>query len=242
LIQQLADFIRLHWVKCLALLLVHLFLLVTIGLQNVPYIDDTGRRLWGEGLTNWGPDDGRWGSHYLNVVLTGSRWRLVDLGLTTFVISAVILTAAALIVIYLLVGQQANWLTFAVSIGFTLNPWALGILAFRFDGPFGAVSILLAVLPLLWFGSSALIAIVISALSIFLMANFYQHSFGIAICLLLLVALVRYLAGQMALREVLRAIAVTVSGFVLGIVLYLLQLAMIPATNEDYFAEFSAIC
>jgi len=191
--REFGAYLKTHRAAFLLVFAIQLFLLTIIGIQNVPYIDDAGRQI--DGYTQWGSWDGRWGSELIARLLNGFAPRVAELGITGFVLSAFFLTIAALIVVYLLVGEQANWLSFVAACVIGLNPWALNIISFRFDGPFAAISLLLAVGGLLWWQSRYPIAIGATAVAAFLLANFYQHTLGIGLALLVTLSLISYLRG-----------------------------------------------
>ena len=75
----------------------YLSVLVIIGLSNYPYVDDVVRQI--NGMTNFAAHYSRWGSELFAWFIQGGR-HLTDQGITTFVISALILTMTSLLALY----------------------------------------------------------------------------------------------------------------------------------------------
>jgi len=226
--RYLGQFALKHRTQIICLAIAYGLILGFLGIQNVPFWDDAGRQL--QGFSRWGSHDARWGSELFAFMLN-SGFPVVDLGLLTFILSALILTLTSVLMIYLLVPQSANWVTFAVALAMGVNPWFLNGLAFRFDGPFFAFSLLLAVLPATGLTQSRKWVFTLYAICTWLTFNFYQTAVGVLIALALTVCLLRWLRGVM--------IAHTLTGVFLGVaagaVAYLIQVNLIGARQDIGF-------
>ncbi|MDR0298929.1 MAG: glucosyltransferase domain-containing protein [Streptococcaceae bacterium] len=200
----------------------------SIGLANYPYIDDTARRITGE--NNFGLHYSRWGSEIFSWIIQGSK-HLSDRGLTSFLLTAVILTATSTIMLYVLLGERTNYISATASVIIGLNPWYLNAAAFRIDGPLISMSLLLSVLPFI-FWRKKLYYLVCSIISIFLMYNFYQASSGIYWILVLTLALIEILRNEHFKRTVIQLIF-SIFSFIIGTIFYLIQLKFLPATDNS---------
>ena len=235
---ELFGFISANRFRIGALLGLHILLLLTIGVTNTPFWDDAGRQIWGQGLTNWSTD-GRWGSHFAGLLLNGTRYpRLADLGLATFLISALVLTVVSIVVVRCLpplrasdAPQKAGFVAMVCALGVGLNPWSLGILAFRFDGPFGALAILFAVAPILWITSRGIATFGAAAACMWLVANFYQPASGIGVALVIVAIGVRYLVAEFSLAGALRQLGWYLLGSVAGAAAYAVQHRLMNGTD-----------
>jgi len=226
------EFINANRVKASLLAIAYVLLLAVIGLQNVPFWDDSLRRL--NGMTAWGPWDGRWGSEAIGRLLN-SGTPIVDLGLTTFVVSAVVMAAASLVVVWALVGAQATWLTYVLALAFGLNPWILNALAFRFDGPFMALSVLLAVSAIFLYRARPWQAVVGYALSAWAVANFFQSAIGIILTLLMTKLLIDWVQGRLSAPESLVRLGLAFGGVAAGVVAYAGQSRLLGTGRSDWF-------
>lgn len=154
--------------------------IVTIGLVNYPYIDDVSRQV--TGITGFADSYSRWGSEIVSWLVQGSK-HLTDLGLTTYILTALILTLTSALIVFSINGKL-EWLSLIGSVVIGLNPWFLQCISFRFDSPYMALSILVPVIPFLWWRETKKF-VVGSIIGIFLMCNFYQPASGVYILIVL---------------------------------------------------------
>jgi len=234
----LADFtsqVRQHRTKIAALAVALVLMLSLIGMQNAPYWDDAARRLTGE--TRWGAWDGRLGSEIVAVVLN-QGFSVVDLGITTFVLSGLILAAAWAVIVFTLAGTRANWLTYVLALAAALNPWYLNAAAFRFDGPFFALSVLFAAGTSLFVRTGKLPMLLAYTGLTLVTANFFQPMLGLSLVLLATVLLLDWLRGFITLREVLVRLGIGVGGVALGALTYLAQTQIMSPGRADVLFAF----
>ena len=221
---EFIDFLRSNIAKVVALIIAYVVMLSVIGFQNVPFIDDSHRRLTGN--TDFGPWDGRWGSELVAIVLNQGR-TVVDLGLTTFILTGIILAFASCLVVYALAGYRANWFTFAMALTLGLNPWYLNAAAFRFDGPLIALSVLFAAATILFARARKLPMFLAYLLLAWVVTNFFQPMLGLALILLLTFLVLNWLRGVYPTREALVRLGVGLGAVAGGALLYLLQTLII---------------
>lgn len=199
--------------------------LSSIGLINFPYLDDTARRV--EGIPNFGVHYSRWMSEVAAWFVQGSR-RLTDLGLTTFLLSSVILTLASVIVVYSLIRKKANIVSFSISLMIGLNPWYMNAVAFRFDNPYMSMSILFALIPFIFWRASKLLFFIVSFFGVFLMYNTYQASSGIYLLMVLTLLFIDVLGKQGNVKVFLQRGSIGLTSFGLATIAYYLQLRILP--------------
>jgi len=229
-LSSFVGFLRASRTKVIALTCAYVFLLSVIGIQNVPYWDDALRRA--TGITRWGRHDGRWGSEFVYMLLNQGA-EVIDLGITTFVLSGVILALASLIVVYALVGQRTNWFTMVMALAFGLNPWMLNALAFRFDGPLISLALLFAVSTVLFYQQSYSIVLVSYAILTFLTTNFFQPFIGLALALLMTKLLLGWSSGYLNSQEAIRRLGAGIGGTIAGAFAYFLQTRLVNAGRFD---------
>jgi uncharacterized protein involved in cysteine biosynthesis len=176
-------FLHLNRNKILLIFFLYIFATCSVGVVNYPYIDDIARRV--EGVGNFAAHYSRYLSEYASYVVQGSH-HLTDTGLTTFVLSAIILTISSSLVLYVLFkGKKVSWISALGSIFIGINPWFIECLSFRFDAPYICLSVLCSVLPFILYESKAINYFMLSVVGVFLMCNSYQGSSGIFIIMLL---------------------------------------------------------
>ena len=220
---DLADFglfIRCNMMWVGALTACQVFLLVVVGLQNVPFADDANRRL--HGISAWGGADGRWGSEAM-ARLMNLGLPLVDLGVTTFVLSALFLSIAGAMLVWALTGGRATWVTLLLALATTTNPWMLNALVFRFDGPFIAFSVLLAVSATLFHRARGPLFVITLAVITWATLNFFQISVALIFTVLLTRLVIDWLQLRITLTRVFARVGLAVVAIGLGGALYFSQ-------------------
>lgn len=151
--------------------LIYQVAILAIGIVAFPYIDDTARQL--TGATDFARSYSRWGSEIASWLVQGSR-HLTDMGLTTHILTGLILALSSIIVVYCLNNKKLELLPLIVSTIIGLNPWFLQSVSFRFDSPYMALSILFSVIPFLWWEKKSSTFFILSVISILLMCNTYH--------------------------------------------------------------------
>ncbi|WP_185939545.1 glucosyltransferase domain-containing protein, partial [Enterococcus faecalis] len=198
-------------------------LVLSIGIINFPYIDDTGRQI--DGNTDFARSYSRWGSEIGSWLVQGSR-HLTDMGLWTHILSGFIVSVTGIIIVYSFHKKLSLLaLTAAMLVGF--NPWFLQNLSFRFDSPYMSLSLLFSVLPFLFWNKNKVLFLVVSILSIFLMCNTYQASSGIYVVMVLALSLKQLLDNQSFIAVLKKAIVAMIS-YISAMFLYLIETKFNP--------------
>ncbi len=205
--------------KLILIFSIYFITVLSIGIVNYPYIDDSLRQI--TGFTNFAEHYCRWGSEISSWAVQGSR-HLTDMGLTTHIITAVILAVSSVITIYVLNNKKFGWVTAACSTIIGLNPWFLGCISFRFDSPYMALSILSSIFPFLWWKKTKKSFFIMSVLGIFLMCNTYQSSSGIYI--VMTIALIfKDLTNNHKLKDNYKKYFLSIIAYILGMTFYTIE-------------------
>lgn len=228
---EFGNFIKLNVKKIVGIFFVYFIPLFTIGLVNFPFIDDVDRQL--RGYTGFGFTYSRWGSEIIAKLFQGSS-HLVDMGIFSYILSAIFLTIISIIVVITLNGKL-TWVSLLASTFIGLNPWFLECILFRFDNPYMVLSVLFSVLPFLFFDRRGLFSVV-SIFSVFMMCNTYQSSSGIYIVMVLAISL-RYVISGFKFQNIMRNAIVSAISYSFGILLYYLQLKFLPGTFSSTSVE-----
>ncbi|UOC10495.1 glucosyltransferase domain-containing protein [Streptococcus equinus] len=211
--------------KILIIFFLYTFATCSIGIVNYPYIDDIARRV--EGVGNFAAHYSRYLSEYASYVVQGSH-HLTDTGLTTFVLSAIILTTSSSIVLFVLFkGGRVSWISAFGSIFIGINPWFIECLSFRFDAPYICLSVLCSVLPFVLYESRNFFYFIVAVVGVFLMCNSYQGSSGIFIVMLLTLLYRDYIDNSNIFELIKRAV---ISGlaYVSAMLIYFIETKFNP--------------
>lgn len=219
------DFVNLNKQKIFIIFVLYCVSACSIGVVNYPYIDDIARRI--EGVGNFAAHYSRYLSEFASYIVQGSH-HLTDTGLTTFVVSAIILTLTSVVVLYVMFdGEQISWVSTMGSVFIGINPWFLEPISFRFDAPYICLSVFVSVIPFLFFYSKKRYYFLLSIVGIFLMCNSYQGSSGIYIIMLLTLIYRDFLKG-VEISELLKKLLISALAYVISMGVYLLETKLNP--------------
>ncbi|MGT2682646.1 glucosyltransferase domain-containing protein [Streptococcus porci] len=228
-ITNFINYIRNNIFKVLLILGLYQIVEIFLGTINYPYIDDISRRV--NGATNFGLHYARYLSEVGSWIVQGSR-HLTDLGLTTYIMSGIILTLTSVLVTYLFSdGVRMTWTSAIASVFIGLNPWCLELLSFRFDSPYMVISIFLSILPFLWFRTNNFLFVFSSVICIFLMFNSYQGSSGIYMFLVVLFWL-QLVLERVSIQKWFIFLLNSVFSFGIATIFYLFEMKFNPQLEE----------
>lgn len=227
--KDLLSFFKENKKKFALLLMLYLLATLAIGMANYPYIDDIGRQVTGQ--ANFAEAYARYFSEYASWLVQGNS-HLTDMGLATPLLSASLLTLTSFLALFALSdGENLSWASAVASAFIGINPWFTEALSFRFDSPYIVLSVLVSVLPFIYYHklkeAKQTGFFLLSLLGIFLMLNTYQASSGLYIVLLLTLIYKDLLAGETWQAALKRGIT-GAAAYLTALLLYLLQLALNP--------------
>lgn len=227
-----------------ALLLLHLIGISAIVRANVFYIDDVRRAVGG--FREFG--FGRKLSDFL-AILVHADTSVWDISPLTQLLAVCFLSAAGCIVIYLLSEKRKFdlWTVIAV-LPLGLSPYFLECLSYKFDCPYMALSILLSVLPFLFYKYGLPLYCAVSFVGCLFMCMLYQASSGIYPMLTALLCFHWWNSGR-PLKDVFRFWLASASSYCLGLVAFRIlfatdtysyvdssvSLSMLPKNLRAYF-------
>lgn len=216
------EFIERNKKACFIILSFYLVVNINIGLAEFPYIDDIGRQL--EGYSGFSEHYSRYLSEISARLIQGGS-HLTDPGLSTNIISAFILTFASVTLLFVLFpSKKINLGLILSSTVIGINPWFLEALSFRFDNPFMSLSILVSLLPFIFWESKKLFNL-FSIICIYLMCNSYQASSGIYILMVLTLAFLELIYGK---KLNIKGLLNSAVSYIVGMVLYKVQITIKP--------------
>lgn len=143
---------------------------------NYAYADDIGRTYAGyHGWLDWS----RWSTEIL-ATLVHAEWHLTDISPFPQILACFIMAIAGIILLIVFKDEKEIdiWNILAVSIT-ALAPYFLGIISYKFDSPYMALSFLASVVPFLMRNASPKIYFAISIFSLLIMCTTYQAYSGV---------------------------------------------------------------
>ena len=223
------NYFLLNKFSALLIFIIYSIVNINIGLAEYPYIDDIGRQL--QGYSGFSEHYSRYLSEYSARLIQGGK-HLTDLGLTTHILSACFLSLASLVLLFVL--YPKNKITFVTACASTIigiNPWFLEPLSFRFDNPFMTLSILVSIIPFIFWDNKKIFGIM-SVVGIFLMCNSYQASSGVYIMVTMTLIFLELLQGSQ-FKEEIPKIVISILSYVVGLILYRIQIFIKPPIFVD---------
>lgn len=240
LFNDLKMFCKENKSKLLWIIIIYMIPIMYIGLSEYPYIDDIGRQI--QGYSGFAEHYSRLASEILGIALNGGT-HMTDLGLTTFLVSIIFLSLTSFVVVYVFSeGKKLSIISVISSTLIGLNPWFLEALSFRFDNPFMTFSLLISVLPFLFWKKHIKLYAISSVLAIYLMCNSYQASSGLYILMVMSLSFVELVQGKKVL-ETLKKVSVSAIYYFLGLLIYFVQIKLFPPVFSDsvQMSSFSQI-
>lgn len=229
LLSRLFSYFHENTKQIIVIIILYLTATLSIGIVNYPYIDDIGRQV--TGYTDFAGSYARYFSEYSAYLVHGSR-HLADLGLTTFILSALIMSAVSVLVLFIIFdGQQISWMSALASVLLGINPWFLEVLSFRFDSPYICLSVLVSVIPFLFYRRNNIQYFIISTVCIFLMCNSYQASSGIY-PVMLLTLVFKDLVNNTKIIDCLKNIGISILAYGLAMGLFFIEISFNPQLKE----------
>ena len=206
-----------------------LFAVYAVGISAILradylYRDDFGRAAFG--YKQWDYFS-RFLSTALATLVHGGDY-LVDASPMPQLLAMLLMAVAGVMLLYIVYDRtEFSLWELAALIPFGLNPYFLECVSYRFDAPYMAVSVLGAVLPLLFRKRTAIAYVFASMLGILAVCTSYQAATGI-FPMLVIFLMLRMWNERKPIREILAFCLRSVAGYVLGLLFFLLVL-MRPA-------------
>ena len=143
---------------------------------NFNYIDDAGRVIHGYTLSG---DFSRYMSDFLSKILHMNSW-LADISPLPQILALAIMSLAGIIAISVITdNKKTSLLSVVAIIPMIINPYFIRCLAYKYDAPYMALSVLLSIVPLLFRQCNKLKYGIFVFISTILVCITYQSSLGI---------------------------------------------------------------
>lgn len=174
------------------LLGIYLLAFCAIFRANFAYWDDIGRTYAGyHGWLDWS----RYGTEIL-ATFVHAGWHLTDISPLPQLIACVIMAASGILLLYIFGDGKKIGFFHVIAASFTaLSPYFLGIISYKFDSPYMALSFFVCVFPFLFRKKSVGIYMAVSAFCLIMMCVTYQASSGIYPMLVLFLTMQDIMTG-----------------------------------------------
>ena len=215
----------------LVLFLIYLVAMLAVLRAGVSFTDDQRRAIMGGA---WLRDFNRHSSTALALLMNVND-RLLDISPWPQILGLVFLSASGVILTYVFCGKKIKYLPLILTAFIGLLPLTTECWLYKFDAPFMALSLLVSVLPILWWPEklirkSIVRFSVISLVCMLVMWTTYQASSGVFPVLCLYLGVRDYFKGE-KISEILKKLLSAVGMFTIATLLFRFGL---PAPTESY--------
>lgn len=199
---------------------IYLLALSALLRANFYYIDDLGRAAFG-----WGQWDmyARYLSVFFSHILHADSY-LTDVSPLPQIVAVIIMAFASALTVHIMGGgrtgktQYSIWLIAAV-LPLGLNPYFLECFSYKYDAPYMALSILVSIVPLLFWERNSLIYSAASVLGTLFMCMSYQASAGIYPMLVVIVCIRMWIENQ-DVKTILKKAIISAVSYLIGLLLF----------------------
>lgn len=175
------------------LLVIYLLAFCSIFRANFAYWDDIGRTYAGyHGWLDW--------SRYSTEILATfvhAAWHLTDISPFPQILACVIMAAGGIILLDIFKEENKIGIAHILATALTaLTPYFLGMISYKFDSPYMALSYFVSIFPFLYRKNTARIYAVLSVICLLVMCTTYQASSGVYPMVVAFLALQDILSGK----------------------------------------------
>lgn len=232
------------------LLFIYLLSFSAIIRSNYSYLDDMGRAYAGyHGWLDWS----RWTTEIL-ATFVHAQWHLTDISPLPQILACIIMAAGGILLLDIFKKDLpiGFWNIAAASLT-GLTPFFLGMIVYKFDSPYMALSFFVSIFPFLFYKKSLKKYIVTSIFCLLVMCTTYQASSGIY-PLIVLFLVMENLKSGISIKKNLKFIGLSASCYLisLGIFWFFFMRPngvsvtspsmLIPHIISRYIAYYKIIC
>ena len=204
--------------------------IITIIRANFLYKDDIWRAVDGaRGWIGWG----RYVSELFSVFIHGDI-RLTDISPLTQLIAILFLTAAGLLLVYVIGNRKITVIRLLACIPLGLSPYILECLVFKYDAPYMALSIFASIFPFLFIARKKAF-ILFSVISLLIMCMTYQAASGIYLLITVMLCFIEWNNGKKSFKEIFSFFGAAVLSFCFALIFY--RFFLMRPTTGDYYAS-----
>lgn len=232
------------------LLSIYLFAFSAIIRANYSYVDDMGRAYAGyHGWLDWS----RWTTEIL-ATLVHAEWHLTDISPLPQILACIIMAVGGIILLDIFKKDCQVGLWHVAAAALTgLAPFFLGIVVYKFDSPYMALSFLASVFPFLFYKKSKKVYIITSIFGLLIMCTTYQASSGIYPLIVLFGVMEEFKSG-VSIKKILKFIGISVSCYFVSLSIFWFALMrpngvsvaspgmLISYVVSRYIAYYKIIC
>ena len=221
------------------ILLSAIYLMASLAIirANFSYVDDIGRAHAGyHGWLDWS----RWSTEAL-ATFVHAGWYLTDISPLPQIMACIIMAIGGAILLELFRNGEKVGLWNVTAASLTgLAPYFLGIISYKFDSPYMALSFLVSVIPFLFRTRSKKIYVISSLACLLIMCTTYQASSGVYPMIVLFLVVQDIVSGE-KLKKELEFIGISAACFFASLGIFWLLLMRENGVTVPVASDFISI-
>ncbi|MBR2543628.1 glucosyltransferase domain-containing protein [Candidatus Saccharibacteria bacterium] len=215
----------------LVVFLIYVLAFLAVLRAGVSFVDDRGRAIFGYA---WTSDFNRFSSTAFGLLMNVND-RLLDISPWPQILGLAMLSVVGVMLTYVFCDKKIKFLPLILTTFVGLLPLTVECWLYKFDAPCIALSVLVSVLPILWwpkkFEKKAVIKFsLISLFCMLVMWTTYQASSGVFLVLCLYMALRDYLKGEKCL-DIIKKLMLAILVFVIAALAFKF---LLPEPEKSY--------
>ena len=216
-------------IPVLILLGIYLLGILTIIRANFLYLDDTLRSV--EGSRRWFGWS-RYVSELSSIFVHGDP-KLTEISPLPQLLAIFILSVSSVLLVYIIGNRKITIVRLLASIPLGLSPYFLECLAYKFDAPYMALSILASIIPFLFIARKKAFFF-ISAVSLLIMCMTYQTSSGVYPMIAVILCFQNWNSHKKSNKEILSWLGMAALAFCCVLLIFRLFLMNYVDPSESY--------
>lgn len=194
---------------------VYLLGILTIIRANFTYLDDLGRTVTGgRGWYGWS----RYVSEFSSIIVHGDT-NLTDISPLPQLLAILILSVSSVLFVYVIGKRKITTVRLLASVPLGLSPYFLECLAYKFDAPYMALSILACIVPFLFITRKKAF-IFTSVVSLLVMCMTYQAVSGVYALIAILLGFQDWNSRKKSNKEIFSFLGIAAVAFCFAMLLF----------------------
>jgi len=199
----------------LLMFIIYLLGVLTIFRANFLYLDDVSRSIVGyRGWYDW--------SRYVSEIASifvHSDTNLTEISPLPQLLAILILAFSSVLLVYIIGKKKITTVRLLASIPLGLSPYFIECLAFKFDAPYMALSVLASIIPFLFVAHKKAF-LLISVASLLIMVMTYQAASGIYMMIVVILGFQYWNNREKSNKEILSLLGIAVLAFCFAMLLF----------------------
>lgn len=229
--KEIFSIVKKFRIQFFILLAINIIALIAIIRANYYYTDDLGRTIYGYEMTG---DFSRYIANILSELFHGNSW-LADISPLPQLIALFIISLSEIILLSVfssLLNKEPSRYAFVALIPIGLSPYFLSCLSYKYDAPYMALSVLVSIIPLVFYSYNFKIYSTSVFIGTIIMCTTYQVSSGLLPMIVLIMSLLMWIKKD-SYRKIFSFLLSSAISYFIALIVFRIAI-MSPVSKENY--------